>query len=291
VAELQFLTVGGVRTRIARSGSGDPLVLLHGGQFGDADALDAWMPIWGDLERSFSILAFDRLGQGHTDAPESEDGYAFDAVLNHIAEVLDACDITGAHLAGHSRGGLFAAALAQLRPDLVRTLVIVASGSLANNDDGRTVAFYREHYERVGEGPTTLEDARMGPVAQSFSTDHVTDEFAQALLEGAQLDATTRARAVMREMKPGKWDAEITARADAILREVDESGFAMPTAIIWGYNDPSAPVDLGTSLLQRIAPKTERLSLNVINRAGHYVYREQPAQFAAVIRAVCAGPS
>ncbi len=76
-------------------------------------------------------------------------------------------------------------------------------------------------------------------------------------------------------------------RAEA-LRRIDTLGLPVPTLVIWGYNDVSALLTLhGLPLFSRIAARTPRSELHVINEAGHYVFREQPEAFARAVSTFC----
>jgi pimeloyl-ACP methyl ester carboxylesterase len=93
------------------------LVLLHG----MLDSSESWAP----LSEGFACkrIAFDLPGFGHSDSQPSGSipGYAGD-----IARGLDLLGVTRFTLVGHSLGGAVAAALAELMPDRVRGLVLLA---------------------------------------------------------------------------------------------------------------------------------------------------------------------
>jgi pimeloyl-ACP methyl ester carboxylesterase len=97
-------------------GSGDPLVLLHG----LLDSSEGWNHL---AELSCERIAFDLPGFGHSDAPErgSLGGYARD-----IAAGLELLGVERFNLVGHSLGGGIAAALAEMMPDRVGAVVLLA---------------------------------------------------------------------------------------------------------------------------------------------------------------------
>jgi pimeloyl-ACP methyl ester carboxylesterase len=280
------IDVNGVATRVFTGGRGQPLVIIHGGEFGMLYSLDAWDLAIAELQDDYAISAFDRLGQGGTDNPPSHDDYTFAAVLEHATGTIEALCPDGAHVVGHSRGGLIAARLAQQRPDLVRTLVVVASNSLAPVDPATPVSFYADLEARLPNGYQSLEDVLLEPRAQSCSTEHLTDEFAAGLLRLARLPKTLEAQHVMREIKLSRWYPDVDAARDAALAGLERTGLASPTGLIWGLGDPSAPPVLGLKLLERFAARTPRTGLHVIARAGHYSFRERPREFAALVRLI-----
>jgi 2-hydroxy-6-oxo-octa-2,4-dienoate hydrolase len=289
VIETEQITVDGLRTRVCVAGAGEPLFVIHGGEFGMLYSLDAWDLAIRELESDFAVVAFDRVGQGGTDNPKSADEYTFSNVLAHAIRSLELLCSGQALVVGHSRGGLVAARLAQQRPDLVRTLTIVASNSLAPSDPATPRDFYAKLEARLPNGYQTLDDVCIEPLAQSYSSSHVTNEFAMALLRHARLAKTREAQAVMRTIKVSHWYPDLEDARALALADIDKHGFEIPTGIIWGLHDPSAPVMLGVRLLSRLAPRTPQACLHVLAQSGHYSFREQPRIFGTLVRAICSG--
>lgn len=56
MGEAKFVDVDGIRTRYFDRGSGDALVLVHGGHFGLAGAGNGWMPIFNHLADHYSCV-------------------------------------------------------------------------------------------------------------------------------------------------------------------------------------------------------------------------------------------
>src|SRR5579875_1156121 len=67
------------------------------------------------------------------------------------------------------------------------------------------------------------------------------------------------------------------------LVEITGGKVVAPTLIVWGYNDPSAPVSLCFKLFEIVARGTARSQLHILNRAGHYCYREHPNEFNSLL--------
>jgi pimeloyl-ACP methyl ester carboxylesterase len=287
--ETTEIRLGGFRTRVHTSGAGEPLVVIHGGEFGMLYSLDAWDLPLAQLRPHFTTVAFDRLGQGGTDNPATAADYTFAGVLAHsITAVETLCD-GPAHVVGHSRGGLIAARLAQCRPDLVRSLIIVDSNSLAPADPATPSGFYSDLEAQLPGGYHTIQDVSLEPIAQSHSFAHVTDAFCRRLLDFAYLPKTIEAQRIMRSVRLELWEPSVErARAEA-LADMAERGFHIPVGVIWGMSDPSAPAVLGLRLLERLASRTPHSTLHVVAGAGHYCFREQPRAFAALVTLVTRG--
>jgi len=70
-----YAEVGGIRTRYFDMGSGEPIVLWHGDEFGGLASASTWNRNFTGLSQSFRVVAADRLGQGFTDNPRQEADY------------------------------------------------------------------------------------------------------------------------------------------------------------------------------------------------------------------------
>ena len=287
--KIRFVDVDGVRTRYYEDGVGEPLVLFHGGHFAFLYSLDSWSLNLADLAQHFHVYAVDKLGQGHTDNPKGDADYTFDELFRHAHSFVQAMGITQAHFLGHSRGALLAANFALEHPELVKKLVIVDSNTLSPDSLmslGRR--FYASHV--FPQGPPTREGVRIEPDAQAYSSKvHVTDDFIARMLEIAQLPKTQEAMDRMGVLESTVWMPSLNRRRQELLRKIDESGIPVPTLIIWGANDCSAPLSLGYTLFERIALKTPQAEMHVLNGAGHYCFREQPEAFLRVVRGFCLG--
>lgn len=286
--KIRFVDVGGVRTRYYEDGVGEPLILFHGGHFGSWYSLDCWSLNLADLAKHFRVYAVDKLGQGHTGNPKSDAGYTFEALLEHALGFVETMGISGAHFLGHSRGALLVASFAIERPDLVKTLVIVDSNTLAPDSP---MLPSRRFYTSlpIPPGPPTREGVRIEPDAQSYSTAHITDDFIARMLEVAQLSKNEEAKARIEVLEATVWTPSLNRKRQEILRKIDEEGISVPTLVIWGANDLSAPLPLAYTLFERIAVKTRQAEMHVLNGAGHYSFREQPQAFNRAVWSYCLG--
>ncbi len=104
------------------SGSGDPVVLVHGG--------GVWLYSWREtmeaLARSHTVYAVDLPGHGYTTL-KREDDFVFDlpTMTASIGEFMDAVGLKQAALVGHSWGGGWALRFAQLHPNRAASLVLI----------------------------------------------------------------------------------------------------------------------------------------------------------------------
>jgi pimeloyl-ACP methyl ester carboxylesterase len=95
------------------TGTGRPLVLLHGG----GSSSDSWRPVLGELSMHRRVIAFDIPGHGRTPAPQGvqyDVAWLIDWVVPQIQVQLGRAGIqTPVDLAGNSMGGWIALEAAQ----------------------------------------------------------------------------------------------------------------------------------------------------------------------------------
>jgi pimeloyl-ACP methyl ester carboxylesterase len=96
-------------------GAGTPVVLVHGSLATGADEWQAQRPL---ADEGFRLLVLDRRGYGRSAAAQGED-YLRDA--DDIADLMG----DGAHLVGHSYGGLGVMFAAARRPDATLSLTLL----------------------------------------------------------------------------------------------------------------------------------------------------------------------
>lgn len=102
-------------------GTGTPVVLVHGSLALGAEEWEAQRPL---ADEGFRLLVLDRRGYGNSPAADGED---FLRDGEDIAELMG----DGAHLVGHSYGGLGVMFAAARRPGATRSLVLLEPGAFA----------------------------------------------------------------------------------------------------------------------------------------------------------------
>jgi pimeloyl-ACP methyl ester carboxylesterase len=99
------------------SGSGEPLVLIHGVGMNAS----IWAPQIAEFERDHTVIAFDVLGHGDSAMPP--ENATLDDYVAQAAGLLRSLDVERATIVGHSMGALIAIGLAGSHPELVGRLV------------------------------------------------------------------------------------------------------------------------------------------------------------------------
>src|SRR5262245_34047550 len=117
----ESVSAGGVTTYYLVAGSGDPVVLLHGGGAG-CNALN-WGLAMVTLSRHFRVSAPDIVGHGESDKPAvTYDKMYFADWLHHF---LYALDLTHINLVGSSMGGAISIQYTLNHPEAIKRLVLV----------------------------------------------------------------------------------------------------------------------------------------------------------------------
>ena len=102
-----------LRAHVIECGSGEPLLMVHGGNGVGAH----WIPLMERLV-GWRMIVPDRPGCGLTD------GFLYDGVDMRAQGVLDALEVESASIIGNSMGGYFALCFALAHPERVRRLVL-----------------------------------------------------------------------------------------------------------------------------------------------------------------------
>jgi 2-succinyl-6-hydroxy-2,4-cyclohexadiene-1-carboxylate synthase len=117
---LPRLAIDGAMINVEASGSGPPLVLLHGFT-GSAASWDGHVEAFADRYR---VAAIDLIGHGQSDAPADPGRYTIAHEIEDVIGVLDHLGMPRAALVGYSMGGRVALATAIAAPDRCAALVL-----------------------------------------------------------------------------------------------------------------------------------------------------------------------
>jgi pimeloyl-ACP methyl ester carboxylesterase len=148
-----YAPVNGLKMYYEIYGSGQPLVLLHGGM----TTLDDFAFVLPTFAGTRQVIAFERQGHGHTadiDRPFSLEQWADDT-----AALLDHLNIEQADIFGYSTGGSVALSFALRHPQRVRKLILAST--LFNNEG---------YYPGIMEGLKRAKAENMPPILREMYT-------------------------------------------------------------------------------------------------------------------------
>jgi pyruvate dehydrogenase E2 component (dihydrolipoamide acetyltransferase) len=258
----ETVTVEAGTLRFLRTGEGgEPLVLLHG--FGGD--LNTWLFNVEALAADRAVYALDLPGHGGSTKQVGDGELGF--LVAALRGFLDSQGIERAHLAGHSMGGLVAAALAIEDPGRVLSLTLVDSAGLGaeiNLD-------YIEGFV-VASGRRELK-----PVLQRLFADPdlVTRQMIDDVLKYKRLDGVQEALRALADR------LFADGRQQLVLTDELRS-FQSPMLVIWGNQDQVIPVAHANA-----AP--ESAETKVLPGAGHSPHMEAAGDFNRTLEGFLAG--
>ncbi|ALG12692.1 4,5:9,10-diseco-3-hydroxy-5,9,17-trioxoandrosta-1(10),2-diene-4-oate hydrolase [Kibdelosporangium phytohabitans] len=250
------------------AGTGEPVVMLHGGGPGAR----AWSNFGRNLEvfaERHRTLLVDQPGFGDSDKPEIT-GQFFTYSADALLGVLDTLGIERVHLVGNSLGGGTAVRFALRHPDRAGRLVLMAPGGLGLNvfAPDPTEGIKRLYAFAAPPGPSKekLADFLRTLV---FDQSLVTDELIEERYRVAADPESLRAMASMGKSftSPETFEEGMLWREAYKLRQ--------RVLLVWGREDRVNPID-GALLALKLIPRAQ---LHVFGRCGHWAQLEKFAEF------------
>lgn len=284
-SRIKRINLGGVSTRYYDDGRpGDPIFLIHGCHFGFFVPLgiESWGDVLDELGECGRVVAYDKLGMGETDLPLTAADWTIDAVVDHAIRLIEALNLRRVTVMGHSRGGLAALMVAFRIPERIKKLVVISSASAAPAvATGSDMDFY-DNVER-----TAPLDAA-GIVRHYHAAQAVAEgELPPAYVETAArwLNSANQKAAVTGYARNAAehWLPSLARAKVDVQAQLRTDGIPVPTLLIWGANDRSAPIALGYALFELIAHATDNASMIVLNKAGHQIFRDQKEHFKRTV--------
>ncbi|MBV9119764.1 MAG: alpha/beta hydrolase [Chloroflexi bacterium] len=270
----KFCDIEGVRTRYYEAGSGEPMLLCHGGLPG-ASSANVWTLNIPGLGEHFHVFAADKMGSGLTDNPDLGRAHTISEQTEHIYRFIRSRGVDGGlHLVGQSFGGYTATRIALEHPELVKTLTIVDSATTAPE-----VGDYNERRRQAVESnppKDKREEVVRGLRRLSYDPAHISEEFIEAALH---ISETPKMKAWRESGLDRPFLESQQTQKRETLAWIEAGRLTMPVLLHWGANDPTAILAQGQALFELIARTNARLRMVTLNHAGHFHFREYPAEF------------
>jgi len=264
---MTFKKISGLRYHYTQSGSGEPLVLLHG--FTGSSA--SWRNIMPDLSARFRVIAVDLPGHGQTGSPSEIHRYQMPVITGDLIQLLESLDASPAHCLGYSMGGRLALYLAIHHPENVRSLILEStSPGLA---DPRERAARQQQDEALAERieqdgiPAFVANWERLPLFASLDRLPLSAlaELREQRLANSATGLANSLRGMGTGVQPSLWD-----RLEAL---------ELPILQIVGRLDEKF-----VALNRAMAGKFPDARLAIVDGAGHIVHLEQPGEYS---RQVC----
>jgi 2-hydroxy-6-oxo-6-(2'-carboxyphenyl)-hexa-2,4-dienoate hydrolase len=276
IHEAKFATINGINTRYYDEGRGDPMLLVHGARFGGIGSTNTWTRNIEGLSNNFHVYAPDRLGNGMTDNPKSDAEYTIEAVVSHLQDFMAHLGIKQVHLVGQSVGAYVACRLALENPGMTKSLVVTDTATLTPD-----VGNFAERLAKVNEGrPEGLREyIRFYWERMSYTTEHVTDDYVDAEYYMEALPKAVETREKMKAFGNESWRKSLASQKAETLQWLRDGRLQVPILICWAADDPSAVLEQGLELYQIVRQANDITRMYIVNRGGHFHYREYPDEF------------
>ena len=115
--------INGFRMYYEVHGTGQPLVMIHGGLGGGEGCAQMMTHHAAALSPDFQVIAYDRRAAGRSETPN--EGYSIANYALDLYSLLEYLGVSQAHILGSSAGGPIALRFALDYPELTKTLLLV----------------------------------------------------------------------------------------------------------------------------------------------------------------------
>lgn len=282
-SQAKFVDVDGIGTRYFDKGSGEVVVLFHGGNFGShhgADCAADWNLNFDGLAEECRVVAVDKIGQGRTDNPETDDDYTMARVVAHALRFLEVLDLQDCHVVGHSRGAFLTCRMTLEDPSRIKSNVMVDTATLGPGQGRNHIVF-----ADTPQPYLSRDSQRWVMEKYSYNPKVVTDDWLDELMRIAALPKYRESVAKMlgQGLDEKLFQPELARQKADTFDLLAARGTQRPNLLVWGLDDPTATIDQGLALYEIVAHREPRTEMHVFNQAGHFSYREHPEAFNRLI--------
>jgi pimeloyl-ACP methyl ester carboxylesterase len=160
-----YVSVNGLKLYYQISGTGRPLILLHGG----VSASETFEPIRPGLAKERQVIAVHLQGHGRT--ADIDRPLSFEIMSDDIAELIKQLNIERTDILGYSLGGGVALQTAIRHPNMIRKLILISTPFKRNG-------FYPEVLTGMGQmGPEAARFMKESPLSQLYPDANWADLF------------------------------------------------------------------------------------------------------------------
>ena len=247
------LATTGMRVRLLATGSGPPVVLLHGVSFSAA----AWAPLFTALS-GYRLLAIDLPGHGLSDPTSYQRGHVRQPARQLIDDIFDALELDHAAVVGHSLGGMLALWHAATGSERISRLVAIGEPAVALA--GARVRMPLSPLTVPGLGVAVLRSPSPRAVyrrllAQGLGRAEVAAA-PDSLIEALRLSARRPGNARTVNSLMHAIDHFRRPRPESVLTPQQLASIAIPTMFMWGTNAPYLSAERARPSIDQIPSAT-----------------------------------
>lgn len=260
---MPFVDSQGVKLFYEETGTGDPIIWIH--EF--AADYRTWEAQVRRFSREYRCITYNARGYPPSDVPEDDAAYSFEQHRDDVVRLMDALEVSQAHLVGLSMGAYAALQVAMTYTSRVKSLVFSSGGSGAPKGD-------REKFKRdTHEGAERMlrEGMEAGARGLAMGATRIQllnkdprgwEEFRGYMAEHSALGAALTLKNYQ-ALRPSLYDYEQQ------LRELD-------VPVLLAVGDEDDPVIEANIFLKRTLP---RAGLWIHPQTGHGINLEEPDEY------------
>jgi pimeloyl-ACP methyl ester carboxylesterase len=233
--------------------AGIPVLFLHG----VTDSWRSFEPVLPHLPASIHAYALSQRGHGDSSGPEA--GYSFRDFASDVVGFMDALNIKGAVIVGHSMGSYVAQRFAMDHPERALGLVLIGSFATLRGNAG-VEEFWDSAIKDLSDpvDPSLARDFQQSTLAQPVPAEFLEMVIAESMKVKARVW-----RATFEEFRVADYSGEL-------------GKIKAPTLIVWGDRDSFFLRNDQEALASGIS----NARLVVYSGAGHATHWEEPERFA-----------
>jgi pimeloyl-ACP methyl ester carboxylesterase len=275
--------VGDTALEYGETGSGEPLVLVHGSA-SDSRTWHLQRDVFGDR---FRVIHFSRRYHWpHEPIPDGVD-YSMDEHVADLQALIGSLGAAPAHLVGHSYGAFLCLLLAMREPGLVRTLVLaeppVITLFVSNTPKPWELIKLLATRPRTAVALLKFGAQGVAPARQAFRRGDVQTglrTFGDAVFGSGGYDRLAETRKAHVQDNASNVRAELLGSGFARLSAAEVRRVEIPTLLVTGAESVSLFRHL-TDRLEELLPQSERVA---IPAASHMMHEENALAYNAAVR-------
>lgn len=259
-------SVDGGSLAFRRTGSGEPIVFIHGVTSNSF----IWLPVIPFLEGQWDTIAIDLLGCGDSDRPEEAD-LSIKAHASRLLQFIDSIDLDRFHLVGHDVGGGISQIFAVRNPERLKSLTLVNTVAYDFWPVQPMIAIRTPFLRQLAMATLNLGMLRLIIGRAIHHKDRLTPELLAEFHN--EVSASTSRRGFLRFTR---------SLDNTHLLEItdDLRKLTVPTLVIRGNQD----VYLSTEISRRLIQDIPGSDLANVEAAGHFIQIDQPEFLADLLK-------
>lgn len=271
-----FKEVNGTRLYYRSKGSGEPIVVLHGGPGFDHQQ---FLPFIDGLADKYQVILYDQRGTGLSAGPVDADSITIENFIEDIEGIRKAFQIEKLNLLGHSWGGILALHYAIRHPERLKSLILASTAA--------SVDCFEQMQANIAKRRSVQDSELIESIAKSEAftagDPQTIEKFWRVYFRAYFVDPSLSDK--MNLTFTENTIKHSNAVAGFILKSVgafdlhdDLKVIKCPTLILHGDSDP-----MPAEYARKIHSSIKGSKLVILEKSGHWIFVDAEEEFRANI--------